>query len=105
MNTAVHNSLIIYNTPENKKMDHLNFRIQLIKELLETHGRAVETHQVGRPSKIPMPERSTARHFIERIPQQRRRPNHTKDALCAARVQKKGRKQHPGVRKVELGFV
>ena len=40
-------------------MDHLNFRIQLIKELLETHGRAVETRQIGRPSKTHMPVRIT----------------------------------------------
>ena len=105
MNTAVHNSLIIYNTSENKKMDHLNFRIQLVKELLETHGRAVETRQVGRPSKTPMPERITAHHFIERIPSTEKKAKPYKRCIVCCKSTKKGRKQHTGVRNVELGFV
>jgi hypothetical protein len=40
MNTAVHNSLIIYKTSGNKKCTTSIFRIQLIKELLQTHVRA-----------------------------------------------------------------
>ena len=38
-------------------------------------------------------------------PQQKRRPNHMKDALYAARRQEKGRKYNTDVRNVELGFV
>ena len=86
-------------------MDHLNFRIQLIKELLETHGRAVQTRQVARPSKTPIPEQTTARHFIERIPTTEKKVKPYKGALCAAREQEKGRKHNTGVRNVELGFV
>ena len=42
MNTAVHNSLITCNTIRNNKRNHFNFGIQLIQEILESHGRALK---------------------------------------------------------------
>ena len=83
-------------------MDHLNFRIQLIKEVLEKHGSSVETRPIGRPSKTPMSEQITAHHFIEMI------PSKIEEGQTIQKVHwvlQKDRKQQTAVRNVELGFV
>jgi hypothetical protein len=68
LNTSVHNSFIVCSASEGmKKLDHLMYRLELVKELLELHGKALDSSCPGRPSKTPPPDRLTARHFIERI--------------------------------------
>ena len=66
-------------------MDHLNFRIQLLQELLKLHGKVVEIQPIVRPSKTLMQDQSTVHHFTERIPSTEKKANHTKDVLYAAR--------------------
>jgi hypothetical protein len=92
LNTSVHNALIIYNANKDRKpLDHLSFRLQLIKEILETHGKTLESPRQGRPSKLPTPDRLTARHFIERIPPTDKKAKPTK--RCPVCCKKTGKRK------------
>jgi hypothetical protein len=83
-----------------KKLDHLMYRLELVKELLELHGKALDSSCTGRPSKTPSPNRLTARHFIERISSTEKKSNPTK--RCAV-CKKMGRKLHSGAKIVKWG--
>lgn len=92
LNTSVHNSYIIYNASNSvKALDHLSFRLQLIRELLDTHGKQTDVPRSGRPSKTPIPDRLTARHFIERIPPTEKKAKPTR--RCVVCCKKTGKRK------------
>jgi hypothetical protein len=84
LNISVHNAFVLYRESQNvKQLSHLDFRLQIIKELFEVHGKNLEPPRLGRPSKTPMPGRLTARHFVERIPPSEKKAKPTKRcAVC-----------------------
>ncbi|KAG8239348.1 hypothetical protein J437_LFUL017961 [Ladona fulva] len=68
LNTAVLNSMVIYQANTGKKVDQFFFRIQLIEELLIKYAKEDGYQQSGRrPSDNKLP-RLTERHFMKRIP-------------------------------------
>ncbi|PSN48302.1 hypothetical protein C0J52_19252 [Blattella germanica] len=61
------------------------------EEILETHGKTLESPRQGRPSKLPTPDRLTARHFIERIPPTDKKAKPTK--RCPVCCKKTGKRK------------
>jgi hypothetical protein len=51
-----------------KELDHLDFRLKVMKELFEVHTKALKPPCPGRPLKALTPAKLIAGHFIERIP-------------------------------------
>jgi hypothetical protein len=90
LNVSVHNALTVYNS-ENYTCNHLTFRLQLITALFERYGQGVQSHQVGRPSINPPPQRLTEWHFIEKIPATGRKAKPQKRCVvCQKKRQKEG---------------
>jgi hypothetical protein len=56
----VHNAFALYRQSQNvKQLIHLDFWLQIIKELSEVHGKALEPPCIRRPSKIPTSDSKT----------------------------------------------
>ena len=90
LNTSVHNALIVYSMNKDlKSLKHFEFRLQLVRELLETHVKTVQSPHAGRPSKTPAPERLVARHFIEKIPPTQNKTNPTRRCVVCSNRHKK----------------
>lgn len=67
MNVTILNSYIIWKkTHENT--DHLSFRLELIKQIVERFLVAAPQKTSGRPSTEPKPARLVERHFLEKLP-------------------------------------
>ncbi|XP_054259936.1 piggyBac transposable element-derived protein 4-like [Macrosteles quadrilineatus] len=85
LNISVLNSFIIWKS-NTQKIDHISFRLDLIKMLFETHGPEVPRPVFGRPSIEPRPARLTERHFIYLIPPTGSKVNAQKRCcVCAKR--------------------
>jgi hypothetical protein len=91
LNTSAHNAFIVHRAnKDTKTLDQFSFRLQLIKEILETHSKTTESPRQGRPSKTPLPYRLTARHFIERIPRKEKNAKPRKRcAVCCTKIGKR----------------
>ena len=73
------NAYVCYKTNPNiqgKRMDHLSFNIKVVEGLIGDY--TTTRRKVGRPSLLPPGARKTERHFIEKIPDGKRR----KCAVC-----------------------
>jgi hypothetical protein len=61
----------------------------LVKELLETHVKTVQSPHSGRPSKTPAPERLVARHFIEKVTPTENKTNRSRRCVVCINRHKK----------------
>ncbi|PSN29180.1 PiggyBac transposable element-derived protein 4 [Blattella germanica] len=89
LNVSVHNALVFHNS-QNSKMDHLNFRVNLVTSLFERYGSTLEIRKQGRPSINPPPTRLRERHFIEKIPATGKKAKPQKRCVVC---QKKGKRK------------
>lgn len=91
INTPVHNALIIPSMNRDiKTLSHVTFRLELIKELLETHGKTVQSARVRKPSKTPAPSRLNERHFFEKIPPTEKKVKPSERcAVCCKKTKKR----------------
>ncbi|KAG8234258.1 hypothetical protein J437_LFUL016018 [Ladona fulva] len=67
LNSAVLNALIIYRENIDKKVDHYDFRVELVEKLFMKYAKK-DTRVPGRHSTDSLLPRLTERHFIRRIP-------------------------------------
>ncbi|XP_047105214.1 piggyBac transposable element-derived protein 4-like [Schistocerca piceifrons] len=91
MNVAVNNAFIVYNASEKTTEEtYINYRLLFITQLLEIHGKNVTLPRCRRPSKPPVSERLTARHFIEKIPPTEKKSKPTKRcSVCCKKMVKR----------------
>ncbi|PSN39794.1 hypothetical protein C0J52_19451 [Blattella germanica] len=89
LNVSVHNALVFHNS-QNSKMDHLNFRVNLVTSLFERYGSTLEIRKQGRASINPPPTRLRERHFIEKIPATGKKEKPQKRCIVC---QKKGKRK------------
>ena len=73
LNTAQVNAYILYtqSTQASRKLSHVDFRIQLARELLQEAGAVVPDAQSEPSSRcevVPSPTRLSGRHFPEKVP-------------------------------------
>jgi hypothetical protein len=82
-------------TTDNQKLDHLSFRLALIKGLIESHRPTVPWPMYGCPSIDPPPKRLTEWHFLKNILASGKRSNRKSNVSCV--LDKKSKKsQHVG---------
>jgi hypothetical protein len=90
LNVPVHNTTVLYRaTTSNQKLDHMSFRLALIKGLIDTYRPGVPWPVHGHPSTEPPPKRLTERHFLEKIPTSGKRPNRKSSVLFVPDKSKK----------------
>jgi hypothetical protein len=76
----MHSSFIASSASEGvNNLDHLLYRLELDTELLELHGKALDSPCDGRPSRTFALGRLIASHVIEMIVPLRKKQNQQKD--------------------------
>ena len=82
LDQSIWNSFVIY-TKQAVSRTHLQFRLDLIDQLIEKYGTV--KCPMGRPSTTPTPLRLVGRHFIECIPatEKKERPTRQCKVCCS----------------------
>jgi hypothetical protein len=96
---AAHNTMVLFRaTTGNQKLDHLNFRLELVKGLRKTHESTVPWSVYGYPSTETPPKNLRERHFLEKIPASGKMPKRSSSMLFVPdkRVQKEPTYLCPG---------
>lgn len=89
---SIWNSFVLYNKTGGRKT-HLDFRLGLIEQLIETYHPNVVSPRAGRPPAMPHPRRLTERHFPEVIPPTEKKSNPTKQCfICCRKRDARGKK-------------
>ena len=97
LDTAVVNAYIMYTHSQqsSKKLTHVQFRIELAKQLLLQGNSPASPELLGTPSPLQPAARLTERHFLEKVPS---RPNGKQSQRdCAVCSFKRGRKKRTTV--------
>jgi hypothetical protein len=89
---AVWNSFVLYRKNGGGKV-HLEYRLELIEQLIEAYHPDIVSPRVGRPPALPHPRRLTERHFPEMIEATEKKAHHSKQCyMCARKRDARGKK-------------
>jgi hypothetical protein len=89
LNTSVHNAFVFHRANKQNPRPIL-IQIAAHRRNLKTHSKTIESPRQGRPSKTSLPDRLTARHFIERIPRTEKNAKPRKwRAVCCIKMGKR----------------
>ena len=83
LDLSIVNASILYNQVSSKQMSHLEFRLAVVKSLLEDHKPQTSNRQGAPNSELPL--RLTERPFSEKIPKTTQWNGRLQCEVCRAR--------------------
>ena len=91
LDLSVFNSYLLYKVNTGKVIKFSDYRLQLIREILQTHS--APKSKIGRPALTNQPIRLTARHFPSLVPQTAERENPQRKCVVCAHTSRRPRKR------------
>ncbi|CAF1017113.1 unnamed protein product [Rotaria sp. Silwood1] len=91
LDLSVYNSYLLYKINTKKKRKFVDYRLQLIREILQTYS--VPKPTIGRPALTNLPTRLTGRHFPSLIPQTTNKENPQRKCVVCAHTDRRPRRR------------